>query len=303
MCNKENLSHVVQSHFESGLHFPFPSSDYWEWLGYSRHASFKRCLEADEFRSKVVWDDCNPQTIGERKRETVWISRTLFYELVEKKRPEYLPKIDEVFRDGYRKLFLEKNLHFYFTKAKEYRTTVSAGAVAGHFYTYGLNTKNLAQDLDICPFEVYKFCATRFCSKYDYGGVRIDGLIPFVHFDSQQHSRRYLFLEFLYLFRKEGKLDRLRSIVLDTYIEFVKTLLDKQVDFDIKAGKMGRKSTPVSKEKIDEELKKLYRKAVLLSHPDKWPARSHVFLKLQAAWEDQRFNEVRSIYNHLVESK
>lgn len=304
MSNREKIVEQIRLDFDKNQRYPFPSTTYWQWLGHSRHSNFKRFLNKEINYDQIVWDECFPNKVNSRRRESIRMSRMFFYQLAVKKHPGLKSFLDELYSSGYAEVFRKNILNFRFTKKKEWRQELNIGAIAGYFYTYSLNTYNVSKELNICPFELFKFASINFCRAYGFGGTRFINShttpIPLVFFDSLRHQERYKMLLFLDKVYKEFKLSKFQKLILKSYASIIKELIDKQIEYDIQIGRNGlRKKIVKKRQSPPHEVRMAYLKAAKLCHPDKFPERADIFLKLQSAWENQRFIDVTQIYRTL----
>ena len=314
-CNflrNKNMVELIKEHFLSKKEYPFPSTDYWKWFRYTRHSDFKRYLNKDKFYNHLVWDDIFLEQVGHRKRECIRMSRPFFYDLAVRYHPGIKERLLKIYADCSAGYFRSRYHSFRFSKKKEYRHRMNIYMdIKGNFYTRPLTTKSLAEDLKLCPYEVFSFCSKKFCTRQSYPGSSVVEVghqpIPIVYFDSIHHSKRYSFILFLKLFAEKYPLDECRKAMLAGYLLAIEELLDKQIEHDIKAGRLGKKKRRRVKgtltEKEMEELKKLFRQGSFLCHPDTSMEDGTMFGRLKEAFDRKDLLMVRRIYFTLNQEK
>lgn len=295
------LSHSeIHQIFFQNKRFPFSSAHIWDWLGYSKHANLVSYLDKTEFIPDVCLSD-DKQVVGKRKRDIRLINRTLFCKLAKDKGKDEDGAIAAMFMKYKASELREKIICFEDTgKKKEYRTGIGF-SVSGKFYKRSLNTLNLANDLEICPYAVFDFCSRNFCEPYRFNRAKIlsrhnygYAQVGAYYFDHAQHERRLLYFQFLDLMMKEFPLDDLKKLLLEYYIKIIRDLLDMQLTYDRQAGRMGKKAT------LNKEEKSAYRQAAMNLHPDKNPSGSAKFLQLQKAYENGDGKTIKKIANSLT---
>jgi len=181
----------------------------------------------------------------------------------------------------------------------------------GEYYTYSLNTMDMACDLNLDAYDLFRFCATKFCpghifSRADctnsYGSAH-EKVIPYVCFDSNQHEKRWYFLIFINKVKTDFPLSDIQKEIIGIYYDAVKTMLEKQFHLDVRQGKRKKHDTPAVVEKLSPEqtkqIKKTYRLAAMLCHPDKIPNREAIFKELNDAKMKNNFKKVSGIYERI----
>lgn len=291
---------------------PFLSSIFFEWLGYSRHSDFKRALNKPELYPELVWSDLGDHSIRDRRREVIFISKSLFKKMAIAKHPELREEIENLYIKYMSIQLRAKIIHFYDSgKKKEFRWHVCRN-IAGKFYTYRLRTDCIAKDLGLCPYELFKFCSTKFSPRYEVGraSCTYDAQpLPYQDFDSIEHTRRYLVLAFLKLVKKEFKMDGFTAKLLEIYTSLIEELIFVQADLDVKAGRIKggkQKSRTIKKPTITPEMTALYKALAKRCHPDVHQdefvkTKMHlVFIKLKSAYDNADIGLMEEIRKELT---
>ncbi len=307
------IERIKELFFSTTTNYPFPSNELYLFFGFNRHNNFIRVLKKDEYDNDVTikpWE-----TVHQRKSDVYYISRNLFYMLCEKFLKNY-SDITQIYLDYKHNILKSKILNFAFYPKKDYIFKLNVTEkIKGHYYTYSLNTLNIAKDLNIDIYDLFKFCSLEFCSKYGYGSAncvnesRISKeAYPYYSFDSMKYENRYLFVQLLTTIKDKYKLTGFQKQVIDIYSDLIKQMLEKQLEYDIKehrkkekqkAYTFSFKSKPTLSKEQEAEMKIIYRKAAMLCHPDKNKDGEEIFKELNNANKNNDLQKVKEIFNRL----
>ena len=128
-------------------------------LGYSRADNFARLLKNPKYDYGTIYYE-----LGETPK---WISIRLFFDLVNK-HLQWNEEWDTFFSEVWTSIYESKMINFIKANHKsEYRHSCYDFKVAGKYYTYSLTAYNIADSNDLCPYDVYKHCATEYVSWRD----------------------------------------------------------------------------------------------------------------------------------------
>ena len=273
-----NLEIIKKCFFDESTFYPFSSVDFWNFFGYTRHQSFVRYLQNDDFNDDVTirpWEKVNV-----RRGNVYYISRSLFHE-ISIKRCDIHSDITSLYLEYKKQQLKERILVFYNAKERNNvlyfkRNARLYGKYPGKLYNYSLSTYNMAMAIDVNNFDLFKFCSVKFCSKYSYVNSGFENQysfqkgipIPHIHFDSFLHSERWLFLVFIKEVINHYKLTDFQKKLCEIYYQIIQELIDKQVEYDIKCGRMksGTKKEVSCKLTCEQvkEMKLLFKKNLIL---------------------------------------
>lgn len=174
--------------------------------------------------------------------------------------PEWGSLYIELYRQRYHKMVFR----FLETEKKQYRLNLGNFVeIKGVFYDYSLTTLKIAEEAEMCSYEVYKLCNKRL--KPSIMVTHFDNnRVPYVCFDSLDHNTRMAFIRFLDYLIAEHLTDKRVKNKLTAYKLAVTEMLDYQKSIDDKVNK--RKVS--AQDKKTRELKTAYREASKLYHPD-----------------------------------
>lgn len=272
---------------------PFESSDYYKFFGYTRHSSFKRFLDKEKYYPHIFCDSFSKINI--RERGTISFDRKLFVQLCQMNNI-LVKEVEDICIDYYSLMSKAKIKHFVVrTKADIGSTLKMHGVPCGKYYTYSLNTYNIAKDLLLCPYDLHKFCNEdagyfEFVSAgvtNQYGGY--SHKIPYYHFDHTHYTRRHEFLALLKIIINGFKMSEISKRLAVIYYNDINEMLGEQIKIDhIKAERVKNKN--LQKEKMvfnpSQSFKDMYRKACKLYHPDKNPKGEEIFKIINKAYQE-----------------
>lgn len=301
---------IKELFFLEATNYPFPSNELYLFFGFTRHDNFIKFLnKKDEYSNEIT---CKPwENVHLRRGNVYYITRDLFYTLSQKYLKDY-SIINEIYLDYKHTILKSKILVFKNYLKSEYVHRIYRNKIKGHFYTYSLNTLNIAKDLNINVYDLFKFCSTDFCLNYGYQSAKCtneyetkyEAAIPFYSFDHIQHENRDLFIQLLNVIKNKYKLSDFQKQILELYTKLIKQMLDKQLEYDFKEHRRGKKiSTFTHKHFLTKEqqagMKIIYRKAAMLCHPDKNKDGEEIFKELNMANKNNNLQRVKDIYTRL----
>jgi hypothetical protein len=305
------IERIKELFSSTSTNYPFPSNELYSFFGFTRHNNFVRVLNKEEFNSDVTikpWEK-----VQQRRRDIHYVTRDLFYALCQKFLKEY-NAITQIYIEHKRDTLKSKILSFAYYSKNEYTKLDFYKKVKGHFYTYNLNTLNVSKDLNIDVFDLYKFCSIEFCSKCSFRvarctneyGFNREAAYPYYSFDDIKHETRYLFIELLKTLIKKYKLTDFQKQLIEIYSGFIKQMLEKQFEYDIKEHRRAEKKKtftfyhkPTLTKEQETELKVIYRKAAMLCHPDKNKDGEEIFKNLNNANKNNDLQKVKEIFSRL----
>jgi len=313
MTNKIQISSIRKLRdyfFEENTNYPFPSSEIFQMLGYSRHSTFKRFLNQDRFNDDYI---IKPWVkIESRKGDVYFLSRLLFLKVITEKQ-FFINEIQGFYLEFQALRFKKIENGFVNNKTKTYAHHLDCWEkVKGKIYTHRLNTISLARAIGVCEYEVFEFCAKNLATTHGFSsagctnsyGFRSEKVIPYISFDSIQHEKRYLYLLFIQDVINNFNMTLLKKELAKIYYNSIKRLLEKQYEYDCKEGRVKanfNNTTPVYSlsEEDNQRLKKMYRQASLLCHPDKNIEGEAIFIELNNAYQKNDIFKVEQILNNL----
>lgn len=272
---------------------PFESSDYYVFFGYNRHSNFKRFLDKEKFYPHIFCDSFSKITT--RERNTISFDRELFLSLC-KTNNILRSEIETIAIDYYTSIFKSKIKKFVI-RTKEDRTSnlKMYNVPCGKYYNYSLNTSNIATDLLLCPYDLFKFC-NKECPHFEYSSVGLTDeydyyrtKIPAFYFDSVHYSKRHEFLLLLKYILENYKMSEMSKKLGEIYFQEIKGMLNEQIRIDhIRKEKTQTKKTRQLKAefKPTQAEKDMYRKACKLYHPDKNPNGEEIFKIINKAYKE-----------------
>jgi hypothetical protein len=296
------IDRIKELFFSTNTKYPFPSNELYIFFGFNRHDNFIRMLNKDKYNLEInrkPWEKIN-----HRRRVVYYLTRNLFYILCQNFLKDY-DAITQIYLDYKRDIFKSKILNFIFEKRYVFSVSMSR-KIKGHYHTYKLNTLNLSGDLDINTYDLFKFCSIEFCSKYRYTSARCtheygfngEAASPYYEFDDSE------FKELLKIIFKKFKLTDFQKLVIKIYSDFIKQMLDKQVEYDFKEYRRRTVTLkfnyiPNLTKEQKAEMKIIYRKAAMLCHPDKNKDGEEIFKNLNNANENNDLLKVKEIFRRL----
>lgn len=305
------IERIKELFFLSMTNYPFPSNELYLFFGFNRHDNFIRLLKKDKYNSDVTIK--SREKIKQRRNDVYYITKDLFYTLCQRYLKDY-STITQIYLDFKRSAYKQKILNFANSSRKQYIKLDIFQRVKGHFYTYMLNTVNVAKDLNIDVYDLFKFCSREFCSKYKYVYAKCErettggASYPYYTFDSLKHEERFLFLIFIKTIKEKYKLTSFQIQLIEVYSDFIKQMLERQLEYDIKEHRRTENHRAsiikfnfkfhLTKEQ-QSELKALYRKAAMLCHPDKNKNGEEIFKDLNNANQNNNLQKVKEIFSRL----
>jgi hypothetical protein len=272
---------------------PFESSDYYKFFGYSRHSSFKRFLDQEKYYSDIFLDSFSK--INKRERNTISINRKLFVELCQINNC-LVKEVEDIAIEYFSSQFKVKINYFEVRLKNNLEKHLKMRSVpCSLYYTYSLNTYNIAKDLQLCPYDLYKFCSTD-CGHFEYvlAGITnqyedYSNKIPFYHFDHTHFYHRNEFLILLEMIMKNYKMSNLSKRLAQIYYLEIKQMLIKQIRIDhLKKEKSEKAKIQKDRKEFNpsQTIKDMYRKACKLYHPDKNPKGEEIFKIINKAYHE-----------------
>jgi hypothetical protein len=287
------INKIRQDFFSHIKEDPFESLDYYLFFGYSQHFNFKRFLDKEKFYSEIFLDSFSK--INKRRVNSISITRKLFVELCQINNC-LAKEVEEIAVEYYSSLFKSKIKKFTVrTKADIGSTLKMYNVPCGKYYTYSLNTYNIAKDLLLCPYDLYKFCSEE-AGYFEFVSASVTNeyrdyskKIPYYHFDHTHYSRRNEFLALLKIIIDRFKMSDISKRLAAIYYKDINEMLREQIKIDhLKAEKVKNKNK--QKEKMafnpSQLAKDMYRKASKLYHPDKNPNGEETFKIINKAYQE-----------------
>lgn len=272
---------------------PFESSYYYKFFGYTRHSSFKRFLDKEKYYPHIYCDSFSKINI--RERNTISFDRKLFVQLCQIN--NILKKeVEDIAIEYYSFLSKSKIKHFTIRTKEDRGSTLKMYNVpCGKYYTYSLNTYNLAKDLLLCPYDVYKFCSED-CRSIEYVSVGITNeyrdyseKFPCYYFDHTFYTERHEFLLLLTMIIENYKMSDISKQLAKIYYKDIKEMLMEQIKIDHKRNERTeskRKHREKKEFNPSKAVKDMYRKACKLYHPDKNDQGEEIFKIINKAYHE-----------------
>ena len=271
----------------------FQSSDYFKFFGYTRHSSFKRFLDNEKYYEHIWCESWSK--INTRERNTISFDRELFVKLCQLKNI-LVQEVEQIAVEYYSSQFKKRILNFRVrTKADIGSPLQMYNVPMGKYYTYSLNTYNMAKDLLLCPYDVFKFFneeshSIRFIKAGLTNEFKADAIkIPFLSCDHTYYASRYEFLLALKLIIKKYKMSEVSKKLAAVYYGYIKEMLDEQTKIDqLKKEKYNKIKREKEKKAFNPSanVKDMYRKACKLYHPDKNPKGEEIFKIINKAYQE-----------------
>lgn len=291
---KNNIDLIIKESFLKDSFKPFASSLFFEFFGYSRHFTFKRFLNSEEFYSEIVFNDY--EKINVRVGNNIFFSKKLFLKLCDLNNIE--KSVFENHYLEYKELTIKKETSFVVNlKKATFLFGYEYYAPAGKTFNYSLNSISLCNFIEIDHFDFIRF----FCENaiYSIGFFRADfksrstfskSCYPYYNFNSSNFNDRYSFLLLLRKIKEDFPLTDLQKKLLAVYYKHIKIMLEKQTSFEMNT-KEKKESYLKFKEKQkqnfkDPKLKELYRKLSMMYHPDKNPEGEEIFKTINEAYKN-----------------
>jgi len=274
-------------------------------LGFSRLDNFIRFLNNPKYYSGVVFSAFTEKPFK--------ISIRLFFDLV-KLRLGWNDQWEELFTEAWTAIYEKKMLQFTPSSFKSnYRFNGYYLKVGGKFYLYSINTIAIANDNNLCPFDLYKYCVQNFIRYNDGIRTSIDYHThePYLSFDYKEHIRRYQVMILLNQVSKDFPMDELQKKRFEIYCKTMKKMLMTQ--FEVDSNKQEREKRQrlmidnllfgcaVTDEELTE-LKSLYRQSVFLCHPDVTGMDGSMFRTITEAYNKKDVRRMRTLHKTLSKS-
>lgn len=284
----------------SGLD-PFESADYYSFFGYSKHTNFKRFLDKEKFYPEICCESYSK--VNTRTRSSISFSRKLFMELC-KINNCLVKEVDEICIDYY-STQSRKRIEYFTVNTKTFKSTSlnMYNVPCGQYYTYSLNTYNLAKDLLLCPYDLYKFCSVELKNHFKYLRASVTNQfsdyyekIPYFHFDSTNYDLRNEFLALIKMVIERYEMSDMSKRLAEIYYNEIKKMLYKQIRIDhLKNEKVEKQRKHKEKKEFapPQLLKDMYRKACKLYHPDKNPNGEEIFKIINKAYHESDYTTLR----------
>ncbi len=287
------MTQKIKDDFFKSDSTPFESSDYYIFFGYNRHSNFKRFLDKEKFYPHIFCDSFSKITT--RERNTISFDRELFLSLCETSNI-VRNEIEEIAIEYYSSVFKAKIKKFIvITKENRISNLKIYNIPCGKYYNYSLNTYNIANDLLLCPYDLFKFC-NKECPYFEYSRVGLTDefdyyktKIPAFYFDNIHYTKRHEFLLLLKYILENYKMSDMSKKLGKIYYQDIKDMLNEQIKIDhIKNEKAKNKNTHKIKAefKPSQAEKDMYRKACKLYHPDKNPNGEEIFKIINKAYKE-----------------
>jgi len=280
-----------------------PVKEVYPILGFSRLDNFIRFLKNPKYQSGLVWSYESDLPCK--------IYLHLFFDIV-KLRLVWNDEWDDLFTKAWTAVYEKDMLRFTpYNQKSEYRFGGYSLKVGGKFYLYSINTMNIAKDNNLCPYDLYKFCAINFLRPRDNHrcSIDFDSNTPYLTFNGKEHVKRYQVMVLLQQIRKDYPMNELQKKRLKIYSKIMDKMLMTQ--FEVDSARMERENR--NRLTIDQllfggavteaeltELKKLYRKAAFLCHPDVTGLDGSMFRTVTAAYNKKDLRKMHSLYKKLT---
>jgi hypothetical protein len=281
----------------------FPCVKVFHILGFSRIDNFIRFLNNPKYYYGVIYSAFTEKPYK--------ISIRLFFDLV-KLRLGWNDQWDELFTEAWTPIYESKMLQFTPSNSKSnYRFNGYDIKVGGKFYLYSINTIAIANDNNLCPFDLYKYCVRNFIRFNDNNRTSIDydSRVPYLSFNHKEHLRRYQVMILLNQVGKDLPMDELQKKRFEIYCKTLNKMLMTQ--FEIDSNKKEREKRQqlkmdnllfggaVTNEELTE-LKRLYRQSAFLCHPDVTGMDGSMFCTITEAYNKKDVRRMRTLYNRLL---
>lgn len=271
----------------------FQSTDYFAFFGYSQHYNFKRFLDKEKYYPEIIFDSYSK--VNNRLVNSISISRKLFVELCQLNNC-LVKEVEDICVEYYSSEFKKKISHFVVRTKSDIGSPLKMYNVpCGKYYTYSLNTYNIAKDLLLCPYDLYKFCSED-AGYFEFVSAGVTNeysdyskKIPCYYFDHIHYTRRHEFLALLKMIMDRFKMSDISKRLSEIYYNSIREMLREQIKIDhIKKEKVEKQRK--LKEKIEfnpsQTAKDMYRKACKLYHPDKNPNGEETFKIINKAYHE-----------------
>ena len=290
---------VIKELFFSDEQKPFSASEFYSFFGYYKKPNFIRFLDRKENYDKILFPE-----VG----KDIFFNRDFFLSLVKNKRPEFYPNVESIFLDYKRQLWSKKFI-FLKTKTKTHRNNLRmVDEISGEFYNYSLSTYNIAKEIGLCPYDLFKFAATEFIHKTR--GCHMDFInrysfssgspIPDVSYDSKTHTKRYLFIKLIEKIITNFSMSALEKNLMIVFKDLITEMLNKQYNIDLKKAERAKKALERKSKNLKIRIKPIYYKAAKLCHPDISKDNGDLFKKLNVAYNAKDYTTVKKIYENLT---
>lgn len=273
---------------------PFESSDYYVFFGYTRHSSFKRFLDQEKFYPYIFCDSYSK--INVRERKTISFDRELFIQLCEIN--NLLTKeIEDICIEYYSSKSRIRIEYFTIRKKTDALSSLEMYTVpCGKYYTYSLNTYNMAKDLLLCPYDLYKYISKELSGQFKYVSANVTNRysdygvkIPFFHFDHTHYNIRNEFLALVKNIADNYPMSDISKRLAELYYKDIKKMLFEQIRIDhLRSEKVENQRKQKEKKEFNpsQSVKDMYRKACKLYHPDKNPNGEEIFKIINKAYQE-----------------
>jgi hypothetical protein len=290
---------------------PFSITDYFSFLGYQSKGACKRAVmnhpQADFIETQRL--------MNERHAPDLMLEKGFFLELA-RKRKNADPWIKDLSL-WYKGERLRKQI-LQFDDSEKKRELNWLGLEErekGNFYTYSLDTFNLAQSLELNPRDIFHLLNEKgllsFAKEVGFKSEEIwleaehekgKVFVPFASFNSLDPYLRKQFLPLLQCIYDEAKLNEEQLQLMETLAASIDDMLATQEDFDLIREEEARKLRERHEKKRHKHLRIHYKQAAKLCHPDQYenPEKKdlahRLFVELHTAYEEKKLKEVQQIH-------
>lgn len=285
------IDKIKNDFYYKGIFDEFKSSDYYTFFGYSRHSSFKRFLDQEVYYPNIWCESWGK--VKERTRNAISFDRKLFLKLCQLKKC-LVKEVEDIAVEYYSDDFKKRIQTFQIRKKNDDRGSLNIYNIpCGKYYTYSLNTVNLANDLLLCPYELFKFISDGgFYFEFMRCGITNEyrenyKKIPYFTFDNVKYQQRNEFLALVNIVLANFEMDHISKRLAKIYFQLIKEMLNEQIRIDhLREEKVEQKKKHRFKKVFNPSsaVKDMYRKACKLYHPDKNPEGEEIFKIINEAY-------------------
>lgn len=295
------IDKIKKDFYSQGWNHPFESADYYSFFGYSKHTNFKRFLDKEKFYPEIFCDSFSK--VNTRTRNSISFTRKLFVELCQSNNC-LTKEVEDIYVEYYSLQSRKKIQHFANrTKADKDSNLKMYNVPCGKYYTYSLNTYNLATDLLLCPYDVFKFCNLELSGQFEFCGSDITNRyntyfkkFPYFHFDHIHFNPRNEFLALIKMIINTYEMSDISKRLAEIYYKDIKAMLYEQIKIDHLRNEKVKKQREQKEKKIfapSQLLKDMYRKASKLYHPDKNPNGEETFKIINKAYHESDYSTLK----------